>query len=196
MDVVFIRECWETILRQEQSLCGAPYFPLAGMKDCLADFDLPCLPCTEALPAAPAAVSLPAPAFRALTEEGLLQLRSDCYARTNLTIVTAWAEALMRFCEVRLASLRKRARAQWKGKAAVRLNLLHLAVFLMDYCLLAKDMRFLNTVLKLSDQKWLFKPKKLRAALKKGDPAALFELRVLLMTDYVLRRLEEGWKLE
>ena len=192
MSDVVIEECWNIILNSDKKRLEDSRWPLAGIEDYLAYFDLSPMPALKAtIDNGPDIRSLE-PAFKNLTEEILLSLRRRIYARTELEAVAIWAETLMRFCEVRFTSLRKRAMDKWKEDAAARLNMLHLSAFLMDYCVLVRDTRFLNTVLKLSDLEWVFR-RRLKSDLMKGENIpALFQFRVALMMEYVIRQLEQG----
>ena len=191
MSAAVIKECWNIILNSDKKRLEDSRLPLAGIDAYLSYFELLLFPALEATLETDLDIRSPEPAFKNLTEEILLGLRHRIYTRTELDVVAVWAETLLRFCEVRFTSLRKRAMDKWKANTTARLNMLHLSAFLMDYCILTKDIRFLNTVLKLSDLKWVFR-RGLKTDLRKGNIPALFQFRVALMAEYVIRQLEQG----
>lgn len=133
--------------------------------------------------------------FKDLRHEDLLDLRYLLYTRESSETAAFWAEKLLRFCEVRLNSLRQRSKEKCGNLYEGKILVLHLAAFLLDYAEFSHDLRYLNTVLKLLDQNWLFDARSIQTRLR-GKPdqvaAALFEFRLLIVTESMLNRLERG----
>jgi hypothetical protein len=138
------------------------------------------------------------PGFKALTHETLLTLRENAYSHKHPQLTGVWAEKLMRFCEVRLASLRARGIEKCKSLAEAKLLYLHLAAFLLDYWMLTGDPRYLNTALKLADLRWIVDRRTLIHRLRGSRNeiiGALFEFRVLLNCEYAMDKLSgEGMR--
>ncbi len=122
----------------------------------------------------------------------LLNLRRCLYAGKEMETVRNWAEKLMRFCEVRLPSLRQRAIEKCGNPANANLLVLHVTAFLVDYALNSKDLRFLNTALKLADLNWVINERSIARKLN-GNMSdiemALFQFRVLLSIEYAMTEL-------
>ncbi len=83
------------------------------------------------------------------------QLRFELQQAENTSNVDAWAEKLMRFCEVRRPVLGRKAREKWETSSKAALNMRRVTVFFLDYYLMTGDFRFLNSALKLGDMKWI-----------------------------------------
>jgi hypothetical protein len=135
------------------------------------------------------------PSFKELNNEILLDLRYCLYTGESLDTAALWAEKLLRFCEVRLTSLRKRAIEKCASQREGQLLVLHLAAFLLDYGAHTDDLRYLNTVLKLADQKWILDSRTIPKLLH-GSPdkvaCGVFQFRVILVCEHVLERLGKG----
>jgi methionyl-tRNA formyltransferase len=114
------------------------------------------------------------PSFKALTPEILHSLREHVYRADQPETVQNWAEKLMRYCEIFLPSLQERARKKCGNSMQSRYLVLQLAAFLLDVSVFTHDARFLNTVLKLLDLRWLVNG---RNALSTDFQARLFLMR-------------------
>lgn len=171
----------------DPGLQAHPRLPFAGLEGVLRFFDL--LPAPVLLPAL-TIERLPevTPAFKNLDADTLLVLRQCLYTGQHLDLATRWAEALLRFCEVRLNSLQERAIRKWGTLAAARLHMLELGVFLLDVSLAQQDWRLLNTALKLSGQLWLFPPWPVSAFLPRL--AVAWQWRIRLVSTYLLTQME------
>lgn len=193
MENLKIREYWESLLNKE--LLQEPPYPLAHLETPIQYFCLPPLPgSSEKLEAPMEPVSVE-PSFANCSNEILLWLRVQLYDEKSLSVVSTWAEKLMRFCELRLSTLRKRCLDKCKTLSNVRLLMLHLTAFLLDYAVYSKDARYLNTALKLTDLKWIFDQKLIKKELissQRSDAVTLFQVRVLLLNAYALDRLSKG----
>ena len=134
------------------------------------------------------------PTFKNLTEEDLPVLRRKLSRDEDPELVAAWAEKLMRYCEIRRRDLRKTAFRKWPSGSRARLLMLQIAAFLLDYYYRGRDLRYLNTALKLSDMKWIVDNGRISSGLRSSDQdefaAGLFGLRVVMMREQVLRQLE------
>ncbi len=187
--VELLCECWNSLLRKDRGLLEDYRGPLVCLRDAPEYFNLPPLPTLRFDPeVAPNSPSQKAN-FKDLSEDTLLALRMNVYAEADLDTTAYWAETLMRFCEVRHSSLRKRAVTKCGNRRAAGLHLLQLSAFLLDYGLYVGDARFLNTVLKLADLAWVFRRGALVRHLDKTGTdfiSALFQVRLLLITEYAV----------
>jgi folate-dependent phosphoribosylglycinamide formyltransferase PurN len=140
------------------------------------------------------------PSFKGLTPEILLVLRECLYRADGLDIVRNWAEKLMRYCEIYLPGLEQRALKKCGGSLDARLLVLQLAAFLLDASLVFRDLRFLNTVLKLLDQRWLANPGLVLNDLTRRAAggyaaialAAAFQVRLFLVSEYALAQAADS----
>lgn len=188
-----IREYWESL--QNKELIHEPPYPLAHLEDPIRYFCLSPLPgSSEKLVAFMEPISVE-PSFANCSKEILLWLRVQLYYDKSQPVVSTWAEKLMRFCELRLPTLRKRCLGKCKTPSNARLLMLHLTAFLLDYAIYSKDARYLNTALKLTDLKWILDQKWMHKDLsssQRAEAVTLFQVRVLLLNEYALDRLSKG----
>jgi hypothetical protein len=185
-----LADCWRVIERTDESLLQHRLRPLVGLEACLGHFGLSPRPFPDAVTSEVVDLSAAKPSFKELTDEILLSLRLHLRDRSESVRVEEWAKRLLRFSELRRRSLRSRAQAKCGSRAAAKLHVLHLAAFLMDYGLVSQDLRFLNTVLKIADA--TVKRRTLQKRLARRDPdlaSALFEFRLVLVTEYAIERL-------
>jgi hypothetical protein len=190
-----IKDCWNVILQKDSRLFNDSRLPLFNIHDYLAYFKLPPLPPMEMKMDAATDIRSTEPGFSNLTDEILIGLRCNIYAGTKLDTVALWAEKLMRFCEIRYATLKQRSVEKWNNPTSAQLHLLHLSVFFLDYAVCANDARFLNTILKLADLKWVIHTKTIKQKLSSVDQdfvSALFQFRILLITEYAMEQLRKG----
>ncbi len=188
-----LAEWWASIQNRWNEAYGHPWAPLMNLAGCEEKLDMP----HESLPEAgflewdPG--SLPDDAsFKATTMDVLLALRKNLAERQNEQITLAWAEKLMRYCEIYNTSLKKRAIQKWGSLQETRSGMLHLASFLLDVYFDSRDIRFLNTTLKLMDKAWIFTASDTTRNLgKSGSPYtwALFQFRLSLMCACALEAL-------
>jgi hypothetical protein len=194
MNEQIIRDCWASILKLDRHEWQVPLQPLCHIRLYLEYFNLPLMPLDEKI-ASDSDITGIEPGFKNLTDEILLKLRSCIYSTAEMDSVSDWAEKLMRFCELRMGSIKKRAVEKCQSQASARLHLLHLAAFLLDDGVCVKDIRFINTALKLADIKWMLDPGQINKKLT-GDReeflTGLFQFRVLLVMEYTMDRLQEG----
>jgi hypothetical protein len=113
---------------------------------------------SEEADAAGAGAVSPTPSFRELSPEILATLR----ATPAVFPVAAWAEKLLRYCEIFQPDLRRRAREKWGSAHDTAQRMGELAQFFFDYYESTRDLRFLNIVLKLADARWIAIPDALR----------------------------------
>jgi hypothetical protein len=109
------------------------------------------------------------PSWKNLTYEILADLLKSLNNIQNPDgeIVALWAEKILRYCEVFLASLRKRAYKKWNKKGNVKKNMTEISFFLFEYYRTSRDIRFLNIVLKLLDMRWIMIPGSLKNKVDK-----------------------------
>jgi hypothetical protein len=190
-----LRECWDVVVRLDRGVMEAMPCPLAETRGTAAFFGLEPLPERPFEPPRPEQAALEKPTFRGLTEPVLLSLRRQLYAGEELGVVARWAETNLRFCEVRMSSLEQRASEKCGGRGEARLHVLHLASFLLDHGSRARDARFLNTVLKLLDARWLVRRAGIRRGLARSGGtlvSSLFQLRLLMVVERALLELSPG----
>ncbi len=110
-------------------------------------------------------------------------------------LVKLWSEKLLRFCEIKYPVIEEEAMEKWGGKITAQLGLLELGAFLLDCYFSFKDIRYLNTVLKLIDLPFIYKPKAVSNYLKKtGDKLliSLFTIRLVLFIEFALKEIEDN----
>jgi len=168
--------------------------PLDHLEACVEHFGLAPLP-LEKEPLEDVQIPSTSPSFKSANDEVLLLLRLQTYARGVTPVVEAWAEKLLRFCELRRRNLEARTLAKVQDRAAARAFILHLGVFLLDFAEASQDYRFLNTALKLTDQRWLARRgKPLADALRTagpGDATPLLRFRLLVTSECLIDRLRQ-----
>jgi hypothetical protein len=189
-----LKNCLNILQKKEKKIVEANCFPLIYLGQYLSELNLPPLEISEIKSECFVFDKGLEPSFKVLTDNILCSLRYLLYSQRELDLVATWAEKLMRFCEVRYRTLEKRSLDKCKSKIAAKLHMFHLASFLMDYSIATNDLRFFNTVLKLTDLKWLTNKGLLTKHLS-GDNnefnAALFEFRVLLSIEYTFNRFSK-----
>ena len=191
--VIRLSRWWKQIARRGIPSAAERLEPLMNIGEAAAYFDLQPSPRVQAgvIPPMPPGE----PGFKNLSQETLLALRLNLQAQPDLDLVGLWAEKLMRYCEIHLPRLAKRASEKWGDKSGARLQVLQLASFLLDYYFHTRDLRYLNTALKLADLGWLVNPKRLARELdgeQEQFAMALFQFRILLMSEYAIERLQQG----
>jgi len=190
-----IKDQWRTISTLTDEQLNDARLPLEHIGACLEYFDLKPLNSGRKRFVGKSKIFKNEPSFKALDHDILLNLRYCLYTGKSLDVASFWAEKLLRFCEVRLSSLRKRALEKCSSQREGQLLVLHLAAFLLDYGAYTKDLRYLNTVLKLADQKWILDSRTIPMLLH-GSPdevaCGLFQFRVTLVCGGALDRLGKG----
>lgn len=193
MDNKLLSRWWKTLLHLDDDLLHDPCMPLVNLERCLEHFHL-ALPALQIpKPDKKDVKELPEPGFENLTLFILDYLRKSHYAGREKLVTAAWAEKLLRFCEIRSSNLSARARKKWGNHQSARLNFLQVTTFLLDYGIQQGDLRFLNITVKLTNQKWLFTPRGIIRGLRGNREtalAALFQIRILLLSEYLI----DTWK--
>lgn len=190
-----MNEWWKLILQKDAKILADKRAPLININDYLLYFKMPPISSLKSYISIVSHINSLQPSFQNLREDILLTLRHNIYAKKDFDIVTLWAEKLMRFCEIRYSILRKRSIEKWGNTTVARLNMLHLSAFLLDFCVYTKDLRFLNTVLKLIDLRWIVNKRTIRRDLSKEKEdilCALFQFRIILITEYAINQLHKG----
>lgn len=198
MTIDGLKKCWELILQKDITEFKDYRFPLVNLRGCESYFGFQSLPLHKFTLENDFNIASEKPTFKNLTENKILTLRKYVYEEERNDSLDFWAEKLMRFCELYLPSLKKKALEKWKDKTSARLQMLLLSTFLLDYSFYSKDLRFLNTVLKLSDFDWIVSEKTVERRLKNSDVTfvcALLEFRVRLMTHCAVSKLSKGEEL-
>jgi len=187
---------WRLIQEKAPELVMDRRAPLAHTAQAAAYFNLPELPATEPVQVQQVSLDGLTPSFKDLTSEILFGLRERLYRAGELETVRSWAEKLMRYCEIYLPGLEQRVLKKCGGSLDARLLVLQLAVFLLDASLVYQDLRYLNTVLKLLDQRWLVNPGQVLGELTRRAAggtttvalAAAFQVRLFLVSEYALEQ--------
>jgi hypothetical protein len=106
------------------------------------------------------------PSFRELTPEILAALQAALASPESSVAVSAWAEKLLRYCEVYQPTLRRRACEKWGGTRDAARRMGELAQFFFVYYENTRDLRFLNIALKLADARWVTVSEELRGKIE------------------------------
>lgn len=155
MNCAKIRDVWQVITLLPLEHLIDPYLPLEHLDSSLHHFQLESLQSGKKRFVKDSAIFSKDANFKDLRHTDLLDLRYCIYTGESIETVAVWAETLLRFCEVRMASLKKRTVEKCGSLIDGQLILLHLAAFLLDYGEQTGDLRYLNAALKLADQKWI-----------------------------------------
>jgi hypothetical protein len=187
-----ITTCWTIIGQHDQKSLTTDFDPLYHIDQYLQYFDLAPLSLPEHHSKNVLSINSLEPGFKNVSNDILYSLRHHIYTQTKLEKVEKWAEKLMRFCEIRYASLKKRTIKKCRTSSAAQLLILHLSSFLMDQSRSIDDLRYLNTVLKLLDLRWILNKKRLISNLSNSKElsSALFQFRIVLMTECILNQID------
>lgn len=188
-------EGWRRAVGLDAVVLAASPRPLARVEQSAAFFGLPLPPEVALAPPAAEGLAAAKPSFRELSEPVLLALRGALHAGERAGQVEAWAETLLRFCEIRFTTLARRSREKIADSDQARTHLLHLAAFLLEYGARHRDARFLNTVLKLLEAPWFARRSTLVRDLGRSGEvrlAALLHLRLLVASEHEVHLLEAG----
>jgi hypothetical protein len=188
-----LQSWWETILKFETSIQESNADALVNMHGCetilgfksLPLFSFPDLPTSE--------LFTRRPAFKNLEFSDILFLRKSLQAGDSVEELSQWAESLLRFIEINLGSVIKKARVQFGSSHTAQQAILQLSAFLLDFYYETGDLRFLNATLKMIDLTGLVTVKKISNDLKKQGKehlAALYQVRLLLMVEAALQQLQ------
>jgi hypothetical protein len=186
---------WLKIQQIDPKLISEFGQPLNHLEAASAYFELPPLPLPEFNYHLTEIIDQAKPSFRDLTGDILNTLLWNLHNQTDISTVALWAEKLLRFCEIRLPTLKKRAFNKWVSRQKVNELMLRLTSFLLDFYFFSLDLRYLNTVLKLSDLKWITDHARIQSKLSFTDQRlefALLEYRILLLNTYALQTLVVG----
>ncbi len=187
-----VRQWWERVLALHIQDLEHDRGPLIHLEECYPLFDLQPLPALRFEVESDAQMIPVEPSFKHVTQQALVCLRKELYETKNTGRVSLWAEKLMRFCEVRYGDLYQRARQKGLNKTEAQLLFLQIAAFLLDFYRASGDLRFLNTVLKLSDLGWILQPRKIAKQLGQTGVSvliALFQIRLIIISEYAMQRL-------
>lgn len=137
-------------------------------------------------------IGIKKPSFKNLEQADFTVLRYWLFEGENDLQTYDWAETLMRFSEINQNSLMEKARIKFQSRSKARLFLLEMSAFLLDFYFMRKDLRFLNTVLKLIDLPGLFTRHTISKDLAGNIDQisiALLQIRVMLMSRAALHQL-------
>ena len=187
---------WLDVIRQNAGeRLNHHYGPLLHMWGAEEGLGLNSRPVSSPIVQAPESVYVE-PQFKTVTGECLTYLRFCLFAGEETELVGVWAEKIMRYCEVWKSEIKTRAFSRWPSSDNPVLQMLQLTAFLLDYYFHSLDLRYLNTVLKLADMKWLVDPSRVEDDLRSGDDATfvsgLFQVRILFLRERALKKLEES----
>jgi hypothetical protein len=188
-----LQQCWKTISDLETPIRETHDSALFNLHGCelilglqpLPPLSLPGIQSTE--------IFSKKPAFKALTIPVIDALRRSLFTGKDIIERSEWAEYLLRYMEINLSSIFKKARLQFGSTQSARLAILDLTAFLLDVYFEKKDLRFLNLTLKLIDLPGLLSIKNISNDLLKQDKgflAALYQVRLLIMTEAAIQQLQ------
>lgn len=191
-----LREWWATIVRAGATRLSDHRGPLVGLERVLNGLELdPIDGLVMETPRIPEALGRD-PKFKNLTGDCLPYLRYKLLEGKDTELAGRWAEKVLRYCEIQRANLRSRVQQRWADKKRAKLVMLQVMAFLLDYCDHTRDLRYLNTSLKLADQSWIITPRTVSRRLQSGDQddfvTALFEFRNTAMIEHTLREAAES----
>lgn len=159
---------------------------LAGLNDCAAPLGLSPIPNLPERYRTEPRTFPQSPGFSHFSTDRVLPLKAGLWASQEFRTQTlAWAEKLMRFCEVRYAELPARAREKWRSKREWRRGLVELVVLFLEGHRATGDLRYFNTAIKLQELR-IGPP-----SFREETEAAVLLLRAALQTEAGLRQLEE-----
>jgi hypothetical protein len=168
---------------QATSLSAEQLELLAGLNNETAHLGLAPIPqLPEAYRTAPRLFS-EAPSFRDFSLEMALPLKAGLWSDVFRDQSRAWAEKLVRFCEVHCAELPRRAGEKWLTRRARHRGVMELAVLFLEANRAVNDLRYVNTALKLFE-------------VRTGWPGVidlvciLLSIRAAVQCEAALRRLE------
>jgi hypothetical protein len=112
----------------------------------------------------------PPPSFRNLTPEILSALSESVGAAAGgqilpVSVVVAWAEKLLRYCEIFLSTLKRRFLEKWNDKEEASHRANEMTAFFLAYYKSSRDLRFLNVALKLAEIRWICVSEEIQAKL-------------------------------
>src|SRR3990172_2710684 len=136
------------------------------------------------------------PAFKNMDIAGIQYLRSLVFKQAKIDVVTDWAETIMRFLEINHAILKKKCTNTFDSILTGRITMLELTALLMDCHFAWHDLRYLNIVLKLMDQHWLYSFDGREFFLegrKHPTQINLMQFRLLIMREAALKNISGGF---
>lgn len=189
-----LADWWRAILSMPASRLADYRAPLVGLEFVERRFGLDPLPQLGFDPDRLAGPLSADAKFKNLDDATTAILRFRLAAGDETDHVTEWAERLLRYCEIWRHDLKKRALRKWSTPGDARLAMLQVAAFMLDYYEETRDLRFLNVALKLCDMGWVVGIRRISNGIRQRNEdrlvAGLFGVRVLVMRDRALRRLE------
>lgn len=93
--------------------------------------------------------------FREIKIDDIQRLRVLNYLNENSSSFDYWTEKILRYCEVRYRVLLEREKANNRSKSEIISLFVQIRSLFLEIYLQRKDLRFLNTALKLNDLNWL-----------------------------------------
>lgn len=137
------------------------------------------------------------PAFKLLNFRDIYLLRHWLQNEMHPQLTSNWAEVILRFFEINLSDIDKKLLMQYGSRLLGEVAFLELTAFLLDYFSYSKDLRYMNMVLKILDQKSLFSPWKITRNLRLNGmhfKSALLKVYLLVKTDLFLMNLDNGFQ--
>ncbi|MCC6126711.1 MAG: hypothetical protein IT426_17250 [Pirellulales bacterium] len=147
-DIELLEKTRDALAARFAECAKLPGAPLADLRPAMARIGLEPFPVADR--PAPAEVSFEgvAPLFKNLPLRGLSQLRAWLRGGFREELVSAWAEKLFRWFEIRRREAWRLARNKWPTQRAAEIGLLELCCFFLEYYSRSNDERFLNAALK------------------------------------------------
>lgn len=154
MELEAVREFWPALLRRQQALAQDPALPLVGLRGLESSFGLTPLDVDVDPPESIATEPGGYPRFARIGESEIVALRELIRRGSPSAAVEVWAEGLLRFCELRLATLKRRSLEVHGTRETVRSLYVQIVALFVDRHRACDDVRLINAALKLADLPW------------------------------------------
>lgn len=186
------RVLWDTLVTTGIGLLDDKRGPLVGLSEAATHLGLSPLPRLKFGGELDVSDGLPIGALSELDETGLILLRKYLYYSKPDDRLSDWAEKLLLYCEIHRLRLRKKLVARFGDKVRSELFLLQMVALLIDFYNSYKDVRFLNSGLKVYYSHWRRAFRGLSLNSQKyplNFVCTLFHVRFLLLSERALQQL-------
>lgn len=183
---------WGTILELDQPTIFQNASALNHLYGCEIILGLKALPVIQAPVPANTKIKDKKPLFKNLEPADIQVLRSWLHLGEETSLINDWAETILRYSEINQSSLVKKARVQFQTVSDIRLPVLDMTAFLLDFYHERHDLRFLNVVLKLIELPGLINLHGIDRNLLRGAKKlsiTLLQVRLYIMCEAALLQL-------
>jgi hypothetical protein len=132
------------------------------------------------------------PAFKHLDIPDILFMRKCLFAKEISPVLSIWAETLLRYLEINLATILKKARSQFCSARSGQMALLELTAFMLDLYFEWDDLRYLNIALKLMDKPGILSINSISRNYSDQNrklPQILIQVRLLILRQAALQEI-------